>query len=254
MSERPRALIVGAANERSLAWAIARQLHARGMELGFSYHGAGVERRVKPLAESVGAAFIQPCDVTLDAEVEALFKRVAEKWGGLDVLVHSIAFARIEDLEGRFVQVSREGFALAQEVSAYSLVLLARHAEPLMRERGGSIITLTNSGSQRVVPGYHVMGVAKAALESAVRYLAHDLGPRGIRVNAISAGPVKTFAAMAVDGFNEMLSLAERKSPLRANIDGDDVGALGAFLAGPESRHVTGGCLHVDSGLNILGA
>jgi enoyl-[acyl-carrier protein] reductase I len=223
------------------------------MELGFSYCGAGIERRLKPLAESVNAAFMEPCDLTQDRDVESLFGRVREKWGSLDVVVHSVASARVEDLEGRFLDVSREGFAYAADVSAYSLVLLARFAAPLMKE-GGTLLTLTNSGSQRVVPGYHVMGVAKAALEAAVRYLAHDLGPQKIRVNAISAGPVKTFAAMGVSGFNEMLARAEKCSVLRENIEGDDVGLLAAFLAGPGGRRITGGIHYVDSGLNILGA
>jgi enoyl-[acyl-carrier protein] reductase I len=254
MVARSKALIVGAANERSLAWAIAKSLHAAGMDLGFSVQGPAVAKRVRPLAESLNAAFIQECDVTRDAEVESLFKTVGEQWGRLDVLVHSVAFARTEDLEGPFLQVSREGFALANDVSAYSLVLLARHAVPLMKKDGGSILTLTNTGSQRVIPGYHVMGVAKAALESAVRYLAYELGPSQIRVNAISAGPVKTFASMGIDGFNEMMDLAEKRSPLGAGISGEDVGGLGAFLVSPGARHITGGCIHVDSGLNILGA
>ena len=170
------------------------------------------------------------------------------------MLVHSVAFAPEADLDGKFIQVSREGFAIANDVSAYSLISLARHALPFMQKKGGSLLTLTNGGSRRVIPGYHVMGVAKAALEASVRYLAHDLGPSKIRVNAISAGPVKTFAAMGIRGFNEMLSQAEHASPLRENIDGDDVGALAAFLAGSQSRHITGGCFHVDSGLDILGA
>ncbi len=254
MADRPKALIVGVANERSLAWAIARHLHRQGTELGFSYCGENLERRVRPLAESVEAAFVEPCDVTRESDVENLFEVAHRKWGRMDVLVHSIASARVEDLEGSFRQVSREGFAYALEVSAYSLVHLARRAHPLMKERGGSILTLTNSGSTRVVPSYHVMGVAKAALESAVRYLAADLGPDKIRVNAISAGPVKTFAAMGVTGFNAMLERAAVESPLRENIDGDDVGALAAFLASPAARHITGTCQYVDSGLNILGS
>ncbi len=231
MSEHPKALIIGAANDRSLAWAIAKHLHASGMDLGFSYHGVGIERRIMPLAQSLNAAFIQACDVTVDDDVEKLFSTIRNTWGRLDVLIHSVAFANPKDLENPFLEISREGFALANDISAYSLISLARHSVPLMKDYGGSIITLTNIGSQRVIPGYHVMGVAKAGLESAVRYLAYELGPTGIRVNAISAGPVKTFSAMGIQNFNEMLALSKQKSPMRENIEGDDVGALGAFLA-----------------------
>jgi enoyl-[acyl-carrier protein] reductase I len=249
-----KALIVGVANDRSLAWAIARELHQGGAELGFNFLGEALERRVRPLAESVNAAFIEPCDVGNDAQIDALFEKVRQKWGGLDILIHSVAFANREDLEGRFVNTSRSGFLLAMDISAYSLVALARRAEPLMEGREGSIVTLTYHGSQKVVPNYNVMGVAKAALEASVRYLAWDLGQKKIRVNAISAGPVKTLAAAGIRNFRDMLAMAEQKTPLHENISAEDVGALGAFLCGPGGKHITGTTLYVDSGAHIMGA
>lgn len=251
---KKKALIVGVANERSLAWGIAKALHADGFELGFTYLGETLERRVRPLAESVGATFIEPCNASNDSDLDALFTKVREKWGGLDTLIHSIAFANREDLEGRFMNTSREGFRTAMDISAYSLVAMAGRAEPLMQGRDGSIVTLSYYGAEKVVPNYNVMGVAKAALEACVRYLAYDLGQNKIRVNAISAGPVKTLAAAGIRDFRTMLAKAEEKTPLKENITPEDVGALAAFLCGPGGKHITGATLYVDSGAHIMGA
>jgi len=247
-----KALIFGVANERSLAWAIARELHSAGCELGFNYLGEALERRVRPLAESVGATFIEPCNVTSDAEIDAFFEKARAKWGHLDFLIHSVAYANREDLDGRFVETSREGFRIALDISAYSLVACTRRAEPLMEGRAGSIITLSYYGAEKVMPGYNVMGVAKAALEACVRYLANDLGPKKIRVNAISAGPVKTLAAAGIRNFRDMLAAAEEATPLRENIHQEDVGQLAAFLCGPGGKHITGSTMYVDSGAHIM--
>lgn len=249
-----KALIVGVANERSLAWAIAQALHRGGADLAFTYLNEAMERRVRPLAESVGASLILPCDVAHDAEIESVFTEIKKQWGALDFLIHSVAFANREDLDRRFVETSREGFLLAMNISAYSLVPLARWAEPLMEGRSGSIITLSYYGAEKVVPNYNVMGVAKAALEASVRYLAYDMGPKKIRVNAISAGPVKTLAAAGIRNFRTMLSEAEEKTPLKENISAEDVGELAAFLCGPGGKHITGSTLYVDSGAHIMGA
>lgn len=250
--ENKKALILGVANERSLAWAIARQLHAGGAKLAFNYLGEALERRVRPLAESVGADLVEPCNVASDVELDSLFEKLRAKWGAIDTLIHSVAFANREDLEGRFINTSRAGFATAMDISAYSLVAAARRAEPLMEGRGGSILTLSYYGAEKVVPNYNVMGVAKAALEASVRYLAWDLGPKKIRVNAISAGPVKTLAAAGIRDFRTMLAEAAESTPLRENITAEDVGALGAFLCGPGGLHVTGTTMYVDSGAHIM--
>jgi enoyl-[acyl-carrier protein] reductase I len=249
-----RALIVGVANERSLAWSIAKKLKTQGFDLAFTYLGESLERRVRPLAESVGSQLILPCDVGSDAQMDALFSHLKEVWGSLDVLIHSVAFANREDLDGRFVQTSRAGFALAMDISAYSLVALARRAEPLMEGQQGTILTLSYYGAEKVVPNYNVMGVAKAALEASVRYLAYDMGQKKITVNAISAGPVKTLAAAGIRDFRTMLAAAAEKTPLRENIEQDDVGELAAFLCGPGARRITGSTLYVDSGAHIMGA
>jgi enoyl-[acyl-carrier protein] reductase I len=249
-----KALIVGVANDRSLAWSIAEHLHQAGCELAFTYVGESLERRVRPLAESVGAKLILPMNAQSESDMDAVFAKLKSEWGGLDFLVHSIAFANREDLEGRFVDTKREGFLLALDVSAYSLVALARRAEPLMEGREAAILTLSYLGAVRVIQNYNVMGVAKAALEATVRYLANDLGPKKIRVNAISAGPVKTLAAAGIRNFREMLAKAEEKTPLRENIEQTDVGALAAFLCGPGGRHITGTTMMVDSGAHIMGA
>lgn len=248
-----KALIFGVANERSLAWSIAQALHRDGVELGFTYVGEALERRVRPLAESLGSTFIEPCDVTSDDAIDRTFTQARERWGGLDILIHSVAFANREELEGRFVDTSRDGFRMALDISAYSLVALARRAEPLMEGRRGSILTLSYYGAEKVVPNYNVMGVAKAALEACVRYLAYDLGPRKIRVNSISAGPVKTLAAAGIRDFRTMLAKTEEKAPLKENITQEDVGSLAAFLCRDEACRITGTNHYVDSGAHILG-
>ncbi len=247
-----KALIIGVANERSLAWAIAKQLHAAGAELAFNFLGDALERRVRPLAESVNAALIEPCDVASDEQIDQFFSKVSAKWGKIDFLIHSVAFANREDLEGRFVNTSREGFKLAMDISAYSLVACAKRAEPLMAP-GSSILTLTYHGSQVVVPNYNVMGVAKAALEASMRYLAYDLGEKKIRVNAISAGPVKTLAAAGIRNFRGMLHAVGEKTPLKENITADEVGAMAAFLCTDAAAHVTGSTFYLDSGAHIMG-
>ena len=247
---KKRALIIGVANERSLAWAIAQALHAQGWELAFTYVNDKMESRVRPLAESLNSPFIYPCDVSSDQELEKLFSELSKKWDKIDALVHSVAFANKEDLEGRFMDTSREGFRLAMDVSAYSLVACAKYAHNLLKT-GVSIITLSYLGAQRVVPNYNVMGVAKAALEACVRYLAYDLGPEKIRVNAISAGPVKTLAAAGIGDFRTMLKSAEEKVPLKENITQESVGDLGAFLCSDQSKFITGEVIYIDSGYHI---
>ena len=253
--EGKRALILGLANDRSIAWGIAQALHEQGAKLAFNFLGEALEKRVRPLAESVGAEIIAPCDVSSDEQIVKLFQDVKNKWGGLDILIHSVAFANKDDLQGRFVDTPRDGFKLALDVSAYSLVATAREAEKLMDpEKGGTVVTLTYYGAEKVIPGYNVMGVAKAALETCVKYLAADLGPKKIRVHAISAGPIKTLAAAgAIPNFRDFLGTVEEKSPMRSNVSPEDVGALAAFLCHDTARHMTGNVLYVDSGYNIMG-
>ena len=248
-----RGVIFGVANERSIAWAISEALHAEGAELAFTYAGEILEKRVRPLAEGIGAKIILPCDVTKDDEIERVFATLKQKWGGLDILVHAIAYANREDLANPYVQTSRAGFHLALDVSSYSLVALTRHAAPLMEGRKGSILTMTYLGAEKVIPNYNVMGVAKAALEASVRYLAYDLGPKGIRVNAISAGPIKTLAAAGIAGFKDMLHYAAERAPLKRNIDAEEVGRTALYLASDLSSAVTGEVMHVDAGYNIVG-
>jgi enoyl-[acyl-carrier protein] reductase I len=251
--EGRRGVIFGVANERSIAWAISEALHAEGAELAFTYAGEILEKRVRPLAEGIGAKIILPCDVTKDDEIERVFAKLKQEWGGLDILVHAIAYANKEDLANPYMQTSRAGFHLALDVSSYSLVALTRHAVPLMEGRKGSIMTMTYLGSEKVIPNYNVMGVAKAALEASVRYLAYDLGPKGIRVNAISAGPVKTLAAAGISGFKDMLHYAAERAPLKRNIDAEEVGRTALYLASDLSSAVTGEVMHVDAGYNIVG-
>ena len=252
MLDGKKGVIFGVANERSIAWAIARRLHGEGMELAFTYVPA-LESRVRPLAESLGVSLILPCDVTIDKEIDGVFTAIKEKWGGLDSLVHSLAFANKEELKGDFSATSREGFALALDVSAYSLVALSRGAAPLMEGRDGSIITLSYYGSEKVVQNYNVMGVAKAALEASAMYLAADLGRKKIRVNTISAGPVKTLAAMGISGFKQILDAVEARSPLGRNITQDDVAKTALYLLSDLSSGVTGEIIHVDAGYNTIG-
>jgi enoyl-[acyl-carrier protein] reductase I len=246
------ALIFGVANDHSIAWGIARALHDEGAEVGFSSVESLIERRVRPLAESIGSTFVEACDVQSDEQIQAVFGRWSDTHGSLDILVHALAFARREDLEGQFVDTSRDGFALALDVSAYSLVALVREARPLLRP-GSSVMTLSYYGAEKVVANYNVMGVAKAALEASVRYLAADLGPAGVRVNAISAGPIRTLAASGIAGFKRMYGSFAEVSPLRANITPEDVGRTAVYLASDLSNAVTGETLYVDGGFNILG-
>ncbi len=247
------ALVVGVANERSLAWSIAKHLAQAGAQVGFTFMGEALEKRVRPLAESLHSDLIEPCNVAQDDQIDQLFETVGKRWGKLDILIHSVAFAQREDLEGRFIATSRQGFQTAMDISAYSLVGLARKAEPLMEKQGGgSLLSLSYYGAEKVVPNYNVMGVAKAALEASVRYLAYDMGAKKIRVNAISAGPVKTLAAAGIRDFRSMLAAAEEKTPLKENIHADDVGALAAFLCSPGGRRITGSTIYVDSGAHIM--
>ena len=246
------ALIFGVANDHSIAWGIARALHAEGAEVGFSSVESLIEKRVRPLATSIGSTFVEPCDVQSDEQIERVFARWAETHDSLDILVHALAYAKREDLEGAFVDTSREGFTLALDVSAYSLVALTRGAKELLHP-GSSVITLTYYGAEKVVANYNVMGVAKAALEASVRYLAADLGPSGVRVNAISAGPIRTLAASGIAGFKKMYGEFDDVAPLRANITPEDVGKSAVYLASDLSSAVTGETLYVDGGFNILG-
>jgi enoyl-[acyl-carrier protein] reductase I len=248
-------LVLGVANRRSIAWAIAKRLADEGARLAFTFQGERIEGGVRQLAESVGSPLVTPCDVRLDEDVERVVREAGETFDGkLDLLVHSVAFAAAEDLEGRFTDTPRDRFWLALDVSAYSLVAAARAAEPLMEAAdGGSILTMTYLGGERAVPHYNVMGVAKAALDASVRYLAWDLGQKDIRVNAISAGPVRTLAARSIAGFPTMEAIVEERSPLRRHIDADDVGAAAAFLLSDAARNVTATTLYVDSGYHAMG-
>jgi len=250
--EGRRALIFGVANDHSIAWGIAKALHDEGAEIGFSSIEMLVEKRVRPLAESIGSTFVEPADVQNDEDISRVFGLWGERYGSLDILVHALAFARREELDGRFLDTTRDGFALALDISAYSLVALARQAAPLMTG-GGSIMTLTYYGSEKVVANYNVMGVAKAALEASVRYLAADLGPAGVRVNAISAGPVRTLAASGVSGFKAMYGKFRDIAPIRRNITIEDVGGTAVYLASDYSKAVTGEVIYVDGGFSVLG-
>jgi enoyl-[acyl-carrier protein] reductase I len=245
-------LIFGVANKHSIAWGIARALAAEGAELGFSYAIHKLERRVRPLAESLGATFIEQCNVNDDVQIEAVFAKAQGHFGTLDILVHSIAFADMEDLSRDYIYIGREGFLTTMETSVYSLVALARAAAAMMRP-GGSVMAMTYYAAEKVVPGYNVMGVAKAALEASVRYLASELGPKGVRVNAISAGPIKTLSTAMIPGFRRMLRFYEQGTPLRQLVTQDDVGQMAVFLASDMSRNTTGQALFVDGGYNIMG-
>jgi enoyl-[acyl-carrier protein] reductase I len=247
-----KALIFGVANDHSIAWGIARALHEEGAEVGFSSVESLIDRRVRPLADSIGSTFVEPCDVQSDEQIQTVFDRWASTHDRLDILVHALAFARREDLEGGFIGTSREGFALALDVSAYSLVALTRAARPLLR-RGSSVLTLSYYGAEKVVANYNVMGVAKAALEASVRYLAADLGPDGVRVNAISAGPIRTLAASGISGFKKMYGGFAEIAPLRANITPEDVGRSAVYLCSDLASAVTGEILYVDGGFNVVG-
>jgi enoyl-[acyl-carrier protein] reductase I len=247
-------LIIGVANKRSIAWAIAQATASRGARLALTYQGR-FEEHVNELSQALTAPpLVLPCDVTSDAEIDAVFERIEREFDGLDFLVHGAAFAMREDLSAPFHQTSREGFRIAMDVSAYSLIALARRAAPLMERRGGgSVLTLTYLGSERVFPNYNVMGVAKAALEASVRYLAADLGPKNIRVNAVSAGPIKTLAAAGISGFSSILSVYRDRAPLRRNVEAGEVADAAAFLLSDAGRAITGEVLMVDSGFHATG-
>lgn len=245
-------LILGVANERSIAWGIAQALHNECAQLAFTYVNEAIEKRLRPLAESIGCANVLPCDVQSDAELDNLFVELKSRWGNLDGVVHSVAFADRADLQNPFSKTSREGFRLALDVSAYSLVAVAGRAQELM-QNGGSIITLTYLGAQRAVTNYNVMGVAKAALESSVRYLASDLGAKNIRVNALSAGPIKTLAASGIPHFKELLSAFAEKAPLKRNVTTEDVANSALYYLGNLSSGVTGEITYVDCGFNVVG-
>ena len=255
MFQGKRALVLGVANRRSIAWAIAKRLAAGGAQIAFTYQGERIEKNVRELAESVSSPLVTDLDVRSDKQLDSVFGEVAEVFGGqLDLLVHSVAFAAAEDLEGRFVDTPRDRFWMAIDISAYSLVASARAAEPLMEAAGGgAVLTMTYLGGERAVPHYNVMGVAKATLDSSVKYLAWDLGQKNIRVNAVSAGPVRTLAARSIAGFTTMESIFEERAPLRRHIDADDVGAAAAFLLSDDARNVTGTTVYVDAGYHSMG-
>ncbi|HET7208708.1 MAG TPA: enoyl-ACP reductase [Terriglobales bacterium] len=246
------AVVFGVANKRSIAWGIAQGLHAAGAKLAITYQNERLELEAKDLILSLPGAEAFMCDVTKDDEIDRVFREIKQRYGKIHVLVHSIGFAPAADMKGAFVDTTREGFRIAHDISVYSLIALARGAAPLM-EDGGSVITLTYYGAEKVVPNYNVMGVAKAALECTVRYLAYDLGSKKIRVNAISAGPIKTLAARGVSNFGDMLKEHTERSPLKRNVDVNEVGSTGVFLASDASSGITGETIYVDCGYNIMG-
>jgi enoyl-[acyl-carrier protein] reductase I len=246
-------LVLGIANKRSLAWGIAQSVSREGARLAVTYQGERLEENVRELSANLKDPVILPCDVSKDEDLDKLAESVRQELGGLDFVIHAVAFALREELDGEFLNTSREGYRVAQDISAYSLTALARRTAPLMEGRAGSIVTLTYLGGERVVPHYNVMGVAKAALEMSVRYLAADLGPKGIRVNAISAGPIKTLAASGVHGISKMLEYHRTRAPLRKNTEQEEVGDAALFLVSRLSRGITGEVLHVDGGFHVLG-
>jgi enoyl-[acyl-carrier protein] reductase I len=249
-----RAFIVGVATDRSIAWGIAQAMHREGAELAFSYLNDKLKERVEPLATSLGSRLVVPLDVTDETQCDAAFEQLKRAWGGLDIVVHAVAYAPREALTGRFLTAtSREGFRIAHDVSSFSLTALAQRAQPLMSGRRGALLTLTYLGAVRSIPGYNVMGLAKASLEANVRFLAADLGPEGIRVNAISAGPIKTLAAAGIPGFRKMLGRVAEVAPLRRNVTLEDVGNAAAFLCSDLAAGITGETLYVDSGYHTVG-
>jgi enoyl-[acyl-carrier protein] reductase I len=247
-----KGLIMGVANDRSLAWGIAQAAHQHGADLAFTYQGEALEKRVRPLAEGIGSELVLPCDVTDDASMDAVFAAIAEKWGKLDFLLHAIAFSDKEELKGKYVDTSFDNFQRTMNISCFSFTTLAKRAAPLMKD-GGSLLTLTYYGAERVMPHYNVMGVAKAALEASVRYLAMDLGGDNIRVNALSAGPVKTLAASGIGDFRYILKWNQYNSPLKRNVTLEDVGGAGLYLLSDLSSGVSGEVHHVDSGYHVVG-
>lgn len=247
-----RGLIMGVANNRSIGWGIAKALHGAGAELAFTYQGEALQRRVEPLAAEVGSNMVVPCDVTDGAAMDAAFDVIRAKWGKLDFLVHAIGFSDKAELDGRYIDTTHGNFLRTMDISVYSFTAVAQRAEPLMTD-GGSMLTLTYQGSEKVVPNYNVMGVAKAALEASVRYLAVDLGPKQIRVNAISAGAIKTLAASGISDFRKMLAYQEQTAPLKRNVTIDEVGNAALYLLSPLSTGTTGEIHYVDGGYNIMG-
>jgi len=246
------ALVFGVANERSIAWGIAKAFHEHGATVALSYAGEALEKRARSLGESIGCTFIEPCDVASDDDIHAVAEKAAAAFGGVDILVHSIGYAKREELSGHYYNTSRAGFHLAMDISVYSFTALAQAFQPILRP-GGALLTLTYYGAEKVAPGYNVMGVAKAALEASVRYLAYDFGPQGIRVNAISAGPIRTLAAAGVSRFKDMYRHFNKLAPLRQHLDSDDIGKAAVFLCSDLSSKITGEVIHVDSGYNIIG-
>lgn len=250
--EGKTALIFGLANKNSIAWGIAQAFHREGATIGISYAGEILKRRVDPLAESIGCDFVEECDVSKDDDIAAVTAKAEARFGTIDILIHSIGFANRDELKGPFYNTSREGFHLAMDISVFSFVALAKAFQPLMNP-GGAMLTMTYHGSVKVTPNYNVMGIAKAALEASTRYLAHDLGPQGIRVNAISAGPIRTLAAAGVSGFKSMYKLFIEMAPLHENVTIEDVGNAAVFLSSHLSARTTGEVFYVDSGYNIMG-
>ncbi len=249
-----RILIVGVASDRSIAWGLAEAMHKQGAELAFTYQNDKLKDRVTKLAQSVGSDLVYPCDVSSDAEIESVFKELGKHWSdGIDGIVHAVAFAPREELAGSFVDnTTREGFRTAHEISAYSFVALAHYGREMLRSRQGALLTLTYLGGERALPNYNVMGAAKASLESTTRYMAADLGPEGIRVNAISAGPIRTLAAAGIGSFKQMMSFNEKASPLRKNVSIEEVGNAGAFLCSDLASGISGEILHVDAGFHCV--
>ncbi len=249
-----RAVIVGVASNRSIAYGIAQAMRREGAELAFSYQSEKLQKRVEGFAAELGSDIALPLDVAEDAQIDAFFDALTKRWEGFDILVHSVAFAPADQLEGRFVDaVNRDGFRIAHDISSYSFAALAKRSEPLMQGRNGALLTLSYLGAVRALPSYNVMGLAKASLEANVRFLAHDLGPQGIRVNAISAGPIRTLAASGVKGLRQMIAMVGEASPLKRNVTIEEVGNAAAFLCSDLASGVTGHVLYVDAGYNIVG-
>ena len=248
-----KVVIFGVANEKSIAWAIARAFHEQGAELAITYAGEATEKRVRPLAESLDAAAVLPCNVSSDDEIKAVFTELGNLWDGVDIIIHAVAFANKEELKGTILNTTREGFATAMDISVYSLLGILKEAQPLMQGRNGAALTLSYHGAAKVFPSYNVMGVAKAALEASVRYLSEALGPEGIRVNAISAGPSRTLAASGVNGFIQILNHVESKAPLRRTITQEDVARSALYLCSDMAGGVTGEIHYVDGGYNVIG-
>lgn len=247
-----KAVIFGLANNRSIAYGIAKAFRDHGAEIALSWLGEALKKRVEPIAEELGASFIFPCDASKDEDIAASAQTVQEKWGKADILVHAVAYANKDDLQGRYIDTTREGFSMALDVSAYSLVAMCKYFEPVLNE-GGSVLTLTYYGAQKHITNYNVMGVAKAALEASVRYLAYDLGKKNIRINAISAGPLKTLASSGISGFGKILSHIEKYTPLKKNVTIEEVGNTALFLASPLASGVTGDVVFVDAGYHTSG-